>query len=204
MNTYNKEFEHQVIIPIDVSSTHIGRAIDRGDYYFADVSRAGVIIPTTYYWKVTATTKDLIITRIDPKFNIGAVTQGNLSHQTDVFLEQSNKNTWTYSGGSADASIGSCINGYFINNQSASKLSAGGAVSGLTGTPDYTVTNANYFLATQGNANSSSGSVNNFFENEIIIVIPAGTTALFRAVTSGTSGGTLDIDTSLFYFERPV
>ena len=112
MNTYNKEFEHQVIIPIDVSSTHIGRAIDRGDYYFADVSRAGVIIPTTYYWKVTATTKDLIITRIDPKFNIGAVTQGNLSHQTDVFLEQSNKNTWTYSGGSADASIGSCINGY--------------------------------------------------------------------------------------------
>lgn len=203
-NTPNKEFDNQVIIPVNVASSPISRAIERGDYFAGSITRTGVAISSTFYWLVTAKEKDLIINHIDPKFNLSAVLQGTLTYVTDVFMQQSNRNDFSYSGGTANASFGACVNGYYINKASNAQLSAGGTVSGLTGVPDYVITDANVFLATQGNANSQSGTVNSFFEGDNVIIIPANTTALFRSVASGSATGTLSIDTALFFTERAV
>jgi hypothetical protein len=197
-----EEFANRFIMPTDIASTLRSRAVEAGNLFVGQIDRPSVAIATTFYWLVTANTKDVLVLDIDPRFNIGAVTTGALIYRTDVFLQNSIKNDYVYVPGTANASFGSPTNGYFINRQSDAKLSSGGSVPTLTGSPDFILTDANYFLATQGNSNSSSGTKNTFFEQDNYIIIPAGTTALFRSVSSGTAGGTYGVNTSISFAER--
>ena len=199
-------FNNRMVVPIEMAYTPQSRAAEAGDYFVGQITRTAVTIANTYYWLVTADTKrDLFVQNILPSFDISAVTTGAFYYKTEMFLRDSNKNDYVYSGGSANASFGTPTNGYMVNKQSTAKLSAGGTAPTLTGTPDFVINDAMYYLATQGNSSSSSGTqASSLFQSDRLLIIPAGSTALVRSVSSGTAGGTYGVDTFISFFERDV
>ena len=199
-------FNNRVIQPVEMVLTPQLRAADSGDYFVGQIVRTGVAVANTFAWLVTAPIdRELVIDAINPTFDVTGLATGTLFYKTELYLRDSARNDYVYTGGSAAASFGTSTNGNFINKQSASKLNAGGTTPTLTGVSDFVANDANILMEVAGKLNSQSGtSQSPLFTNGRVIVIPAGSTLLARTVSSGTATGTYSIDTMVSFFERQL
>lgn len=183
---------------------YIDAAIATGDYYVALLERTNIPANSTYYYHAIAPADaDILIDNIDLSFDMTNAGTGSLQYRTDVFLSVSDGNDFTYTPGSAYGTVGRALNGYYINSRASFAISAGGTAT-VTGTPDFTTLKASYYLQQTGNNQSLTRSGTGFFEESRKLIIPAGTSVLFRTTTTGTIAGTFNLSTYVNFFERHI
>lgn len=178
--------------------------IANGTYYAAYLLRDVVGAASTYFYSVSAPVDaDVIIDNISPTVSFELAGTGNLHYTTDAFFEESDGNAWTYTGGSPFVKIGRNMNGRFINSDSGVRVSVGGSAT-PTGAPDFVIGFVHYSLEAQGANRSLTTSEAKFFDEQRRLIVKAGTTVLFRTITTGTITGTFEIQTYVNYYVQPL
>lgn len=187
-----------------VNITRIEAAVANGQYYSDYLARTITGATSEYFYELYAPADaDIFIDTIAPTADFALAGTGTLSYKTELFLDESNLSSWTYSGGSAPSPLGRNMSGYHINDLSGVTVSAGGAAS-ITGRNDFVVAFINYQLEAQGSSRNITSSEAQFFDHGRTIRIKAGTKLLFKTSTTGTITGSSNIQTYIDFLVTPV
>lgn len=192
----------RLLLSVGISRTEA--AIGNGLYYAAYLPRTGISATSSYFYEFTAPlSTDLIIDSVVFIASFHNSESGTLNYIAEIFMGPSTSNSWTYTGGSAPATIGKNMNGNYINQASGVTFSAGGSAS-VTGSSDFIISFIDYELAAQGSNKLITSSESRFFDGDRRIVVPAGTKTLLKASSTGTMTGTFDVKTYMNFYTRPV
>lgn len=177
-------------------------AMAEGEYYAAETKRLGVGVGNTYYTVLTTGSKQVTLEDLVVILNFSAVSDGQFDYEIRAFVEGSNKNTWSFSGG-VQVSLGSPLNTAMINNVSEATITADASVT-LTGDSDYFIYAGSDYVDISANRESITETKNSFFINDRRLIIPPNTSVLFESKTSGTAVGTVDIASQIFTIESDI
>lgn len=175
--------------------------IIQGDFFVGFSSRAGVPVGDVYRSVISAAEgKYLIIDGaiIDPVFS--TVTDGQYSITLAAYSSLSNGNSFTYTPLSP-VPAGRALNTDFINDFPSSTIDLGVNIPDLTGSADYPLFFADFFIDNSGNRNTLNSTGSSFFEQGRQVVISPGSDLLVETVTAGNAIGTATINLIFFVTE---
>ena len=171
-----------------------------GEYYAASSERLGVATGNLYYTVLQTGSKQVTLEDLVVILNFSDVSDGQFDYEIRAYVDSSNKNDWSFTGGFT-GSLGSPLNTALINNVSDALITADANVT-LTGSSDYFIYAASDYVDTSANRDIISETKNSFFTNDRKLIIPPNTSVLFESRTGGTATGTVDITSQIFTIER--
>lgn len=178
--------------------------IARGTFFIGSTLRVGVTSNESYSSILRAPSdKYLIVENAEIGIDFRNLSTGNLKYTLDSYVDISNGNTWTYSGGTTTP-VGRPLNASLVNNFPSSEIVLGVTLSGFSGTPDYPFLDIRYKLESQGNNQSVTETGLSFFEKGYQIILAPDQELLVRGVTTGDATGTIDIKTIFYTTEVPL
>lgn len=178
-----------------VSSDFKEVEICRGHEYVGVVKREAVATDNTFYSVINTGSKYLLINDLTVMVNF-IEGDGNFLYEMHVFVDVSNANTFSYTGG-VNAPLGKPLATQFVNNTPVSTIDVG-VTPTITGVLDYHLFDEQVTRDTSGNRSTSGVIASSMFANGRITVIAPNSQVLIEAKFTGDVG-TADI-TTMFYF----
>ena len=180
-----------------VSSSFQEVEICRGHEYVGVVKRDAVATDNTFYSVINTGAKYLIINDLDVMINFTA-GDGNFLYEMHAYIDISNGNTFTYTGG-VNAPLGKPLSTQYVNNIPVATIDVG-VTPTLTGEADYHLFDEQLARDTSGNRETQSAIASSMFANGRITVIAPNSKVLVKSDFSGDNSN-VDI-TSQFYFRE--
>tara|TARA_R110000744_G_C19371646_1_gene562800 strand:- start:31407 stop:32084 length:678 start_codon:yes stop_codon:yes gene_type:complete len=159
-----------------------------GIYFTSSLASAGAPVNNVTYTVINTGPKYYILEEMAIAINYELVTDGSVNVVTEFFAEDSDKSSFTVTGGTP-ANLGVPLNLDCINCVSEAEFVFGAAVS-ITGVPDFVVYASQYYKDTAGNRESLSGIQSSFFEKGRKLIMSPNKTYVFRTTSSGSAAGT--------------
>lgn len=172
-----------------------------GNLFGGSTERLNVPAISTYHTLLTTGDSYFAFEDSEVIIDSFSLTDGNLNIKLLAYFVDSDISSFTYTPSGIVVPAGRNLNSELINVSPLASLDRGGVVSGLTGSPDFVIYNANFYVNTQGNQNERSGVGFDFLEGSRKLIIPPNKQLLISTVSTGTAGGTYDIFTSFFSSE---
>ena len=180
-----------------VSSDFKEVEICRGHEYVGVVKRDAVSTDNTFYSVINTGAKYLIINDLNVMINFTS-GDGNFLYDMHAYIDISNSNTFTYTGG-VTAPLGKPLSTQYVNNTPVSTIEAG-VTATVTGEADYHLFDDQLTRDTSGNRSTQSAISSNFFSNGRMTVIAPNSKVLIKSQFIGDIA-TADIIT-MFYFKE--
>lgn len=180
-----------------VSSDFKEVEICRGHEYVGVVKRNAVPTGNTFYSVINTGSKYLLINDLDVMINF-ITGDGNFLFEMHAYVDISNQNTFTYTGGII-APLGKPLSTQHVNNAPVSTIEAG-VTPTVTGEPDYHLFDDQLTRDTSGNRSTQSAIASSLFSNGRLTVIAPNSKVLIQSEFIGDVA-TADI-TSMFYFKE--
>ena len=181
-------FPEQVKIE-NQGTNYIDQKIQSGNYFSGSLTRNS-IVPETFYRVIKTGGVPLIIESIIDYVNYLSSPTGELSLQTRIYIDISNSNSWTYSGGST-VKVGKPLSVELINSAPEFDVVESPTIDTLTGDFDFIVGSSQYFVDTA----SLVGIASSMFNADRKLIIPANSEVLVESISSGTALVAGDITT---------
>lgn len=180
-----------------VSSDFKEVEICRGHEYVGVVKRNAVSTDNTFYSVISTGSKYLIINDLDVMINFVS-GDGNFLYEMDAYVDISNNNTFTYTGG-VTAPLGKPLSTQYVNNTPISTIEVG-VTATITGESDYHLFDDQLTRDTSGNRSTQSGITSSLFSDGRITVIAPNSKVLIKSQFTGDVA-TANI-TNMFYFKE--
>jgi hypothetical protein len=123
---------------------------------------------------------------------------GNFLYEMDAYVDISNNNTFTYTGG-VTAPLGKPLSTQYVNNTPISTIEVG-VTATVTGEADYHLFDDQLTRDTSGNRSTQSGITSSLFSDGRITVIAPNSKVLIKSQFIGDVA-TANI-TNMFYFKE--
>lgn len=184
-----------------ITLTEQEQSILDGRFFSGSSTRLGVTVADTpFYSVITAGANGLVIDDLIITLDFANTTDGQFSYTFAAYVDQSNGNDWSYTP-ITPTPIGRPLNAGFVNDFPLSTIQSDVSAT-VTGTPDYNIYFADYYIDTSGNRNHESVVDNNFFGAGRQIIAPPGTEILVETTIAGDAIGSVDIKSLFFGSER--
>lgn len=180
-----------------VSSSFQEVEICRGHEYVGVVKRDAVATDNTFYSVINTGAKYLIINDLDVMINFTA-GDGNFLYEMHAYVDISNGNTFTYTGG-VNAPLGKPLSTQYVNNTPVATIDVG-VTPTVTGEADYHLFDDQLSIDTTGNRSTQSAIASSMFANGRITVIAPNSQVLIKTDFTGDIA-TANI-TNMFYFKE--
>lgn len=180
-----------------VSSDFKEVEICRGHEYVGVVKRNAVPTGNTFYSVINTGSKYLLINALDVMINFIS-GDGNFLYEMDAYVDISNNNTFTYTGG-ITAPLGKPLSTQYVNNAPISTIEVG-VTATVTGEADYHLFDDQLTRDTSGNRSTQSGITSSLFSGGRITVIAPNSKVLIKSQFTGDVA-TANI-TNMFYFKE--
>jgi hypothetical protein len=180
-----------------VSSDFKEVEICRGHEYVGVVKRNAVPTGNTFYSVINTGSKYLLINALDVMINFIS-GDGNFLYEMDAYVDISNNNTFTYTGG-VTAPLGKPLSTQYVNNTPISTIEVG-VTATVTGEADYHLFDDQLTRDTSGNRSTQSGITSSLFSDGRITVIAPNSKVLIKSQFIGDVA-TANI-TNMFYFKE--
>jgi hypothetical protein len=180
-----------------VSSDFREVEICRGHEYVGVVKRNAVPTGNTFYSVINTGSKYLLINALDVMINFIS-GDGNFLYEMDAYVDISNNNTFTYTGG-VTAPLGKPLSTQYVNNTPISTIEVG-VTATVTGEADYHLFDDQLTRDTSGNRSTQSGITSSLFSGGRITVIAPNSKVLIKSQFTGDNA-TANI-TNMFYFKE--
>ena len=177
-------------------------AMIEGEYYAGENERLAVPIGNTYHTVLVTGDKQVTVEDLVILLNFSDITDGKYTYQLYAYIEGSNRNTWSYTGGTA-TTLGTPLNCALVNQVGNAGI-VGNVNATVTGVRDFNIHYASVYIDNSGNRESLTETRNSFFTQDRRIIVPPHTKVLFEAVTSGDAVGTADVSTQIFTIESDI
>lgn len=177
------------------------RAVEQGNFFTVkaqDLYTVGDVA----YGVIKTNDKPLRLINIGYQVRYGDITDGQFTIRTEMFIQGSDLNTWSYTGGVISNS-GKPINTTFINNKPETDVVIDPIVT-LTGESDFLIRLIDYFRDSSGGRDMLTGVEQSFFNNEKYILIPPNSEALIRRQVEGTIGNSAEVYIYYDYAEGEI
>jgi hypothetical protein len=195
--------ELDALIDVVRAFTRQDRSISTGDYFIATNLRTAIPADDIFYRVIKTNAQYFVLEDLNINVDWTNALDGTTTISVDLYIDQSNRNTWTYTGGT-EVKAGTSLNAEFINLTPDSDVVVGATVTDLTGDPDYRIYYTQTFIDISGNRNDVTTIGEQFFENNRKIIIPPSSTALLVTTTTGPVGSTVDAFSQLSYSQGTI
>ena len=180
-----------------VSSDFKEVEICRGHEYVGVVQRNAVPTGNTFYSVINTGSKYLIINDLDVMVNF-ITGDGNFLFEMDAYVDISNQNTFTYTGG-VNAPLGKPLSTQYVNEIPVSTIDIG-VTPTITGESDYHLFDEQLSVDTSGNRNTQSAIASGLLSNGRVTVIAPNSKVLIKSQFIGDTA-TANI-TNMFHFKE--
>tara|TARA_R110000751_G_scaffold73408_1_gene148444 strand:+ start:21593 stop:22231 length:639 start_codon:yes stop_codon:yes gene_type:complete len=180
-------------------TNYVDQKILNGDYYSGFIQRQSTV-PETVYRVVKTGNAPLFIESVTVDIDYSGISSGEFTLAVRVYVDTSNANTWSYTGGTA-VSVGKPLNVELINQTAQSEWITSPVVTGPTGDADFVLLYNQYFRDSSGNRDSVSGVGSTFFKEGRKLVIPANSEMLIEIESSGANGNSAELLTYINFIE---
>ena len=195
------------VMPEEIKVTNQGtNYIDQkvlvGDYYTGSIGRTSTV-PEIAYRTIKTGSLPIFVEHIDTSVDYSAVSNGEFTVAIRLYIDNSNGNTFTATGGTETKPC-KPLNVEYVNKQSEVSLFVDPTVTNLTGSSDFVVVYSQFFRDSAGNRDTLSGVDGSIFKNGRKLVIPPNSEVLVEVESSGTAGNTATLLTYLSFIEAGV
>ena len=180
-----------------VSSDFKEVEICRGNEYVGVVKRNAVSTDNTFYSVINTGAKYLIISDLDVMINFTS-GDGDFLFEMHAYIDISNSNTFTYTGG-VTAPLGKPLSTQYVNNVPVSTIEVG-VTPAVTGEADYHLFDEQLTRDTSGNRNTQNAIASSILENGRVTVIAPNSKVLIKTDFTGDAATANIIN--MFYFKE--
>lgn len=171
--------------------------ICRGHEYVGVVKRNAVSTDNTFYSVINTGAKYLIINDLDAMINFTS-GDGDFLFEMHAYIDISNSNTFTYTGG-VTAPLGKPLSTQYVNNTPVSTIEVG-VTPAVTGEADYHLFDEQLARDTSGNRNTQNAIASSILENGRVTVIAPNSKVLIKTDFIGDNATANIIN--MFYFKE--
>lgn len=189
----------------EISGTgRLFRVIDNSNAYVGTLTQSALAVGSTTYFLLQTGAVDVVMEGLRSVTDFSLVTDGRMIITLTMYVDTSNKNTWSHAGGGTDLSVGSNLNCADINKAPLSNIKIDPDSVSVSGTPDFEIQFSEYFIDTQGNRETLSTNSSSFFDGGARLFLPANSEFLFVSAVTGDALGTATNRSIFFTSELPA